>query len=98
MNDFQTLRNEMHNELARRSKTIPADTYTTNPAAGISVFKEHYQKVLDDVNSGFSQGLTVSPAVTNPYKTVTEEVILTSNITNAILYIQRLMSQTVGKP
>jgi hypothetical protein len=95
--DFKQLRDEMHNELVRRSKTPPSDSYIHEPVSSDYSYVEHAQKVLDDVNSGYSYGLTVNPPITNPYKVLNSgDYIMLDDMSASIEYIKSLMAMVVG--
>jgi hypothetical protein len=82
VNDFISLRDSIHNELARRGKAIPADGYAVMPAIGIKIMIEHQQKIFNDIN-------VMDPT---KYKVITTAPTKASTIADARNYIQTLMS------
>ncbi|MCH4199291.1 MAG: hypothetical protein LKF87_03710 [Clostridium tyrobutyricum] len=86
VNDFKRLRDAIHNELSRRNKTIPSDSYVVEPAVNSKILVEHSQKVFDDIKVMDS----------TKFKTIDNTTIIkASTYTDAITYIQTLMNQNI---
>lgn len=83
-NDFKELRDAIHNEAARRGKTITTDTYSTDPATGVKILLEHAQKVFDDCKVVDS---------TKNYVINVDKFVKANDFGGAITYIQTLMNQ-----
>lgn len=85
-NDFSSLKNAIHNELVRRSKTIPNDSYNVSPAVNVLIAVEHAQHVFDDINV-----MDVTK-----FKTITlNNITVATTYSESITYIQTLMNQNI---
>jgi hypothetical protein len=86
--DFITLRNTIHNELARRGKTIPADTFNITPAQGVKVLTSQIKTIFDDC-------YTMDATKDWRANASIGRFVLTDDIDDSIAYIKLLMSQNV---
>jgi hypothetical protein len=86
MGDFKALRDGIHNEFVRRNKTVPNDAYSVEPSVGGKIYKEHIQKVFDDIKIFDNSKV---------YTVNANNIVKVSDITDSITYIKSLMNQNI---